>query len=141
MTAGGSRRPYSGMREIAPFCLPFAYPHRLCAHTGRFVGQRGLPIADVGEGEELGEVSPEPDSAIEDGVSVAETLVERRSGHFDPGHFVDRYEAGLRQIIEAKRRGMTPQVVEEHESTTVVDLMEALKRSLAEEGEAGRRTG
>lgn len=70
----------------------------------------------------------------EDQVAVAEALVGRKAGHFDPGHFVDRYQEGLRQIIQAKIEGETPPVIEEAGPGNVVNLMEALKRSLEQEG-------
>jgi DNA end-binding protein Ku len=68
-----------------------------------------------------------------DEVAVAEALVERRAGHFDPGRFVDRYQEGLRQIIEAKLQGQVPAAVEEPQPANVVNLMDVLKRSLASE--------
>lgn len=76
----------------------------------------------------------------EDQVAVAETLVTRKAGHFDPGHFVDRYQEGLRQIIQAKIEGETPPLIEEAEPGNVVNLMDALKRSLEQEG-AGAEAG
>lgn len=77
----------------------------------------------------------------EDEVAVAETLVNRKAGHFDPAGFVDRYQEGLRKIIEAKIAGEVPPVVEDVGPGNVVNLMEALKRSLDVEGKGAEAGG
>lgn len=71
----------------------------------------------------------------EDQVAVAEALVARKAGPFDPLHFVDRYQEGLRKIIDAKIQGQSPPSIEEQATGNVINLMEALKKSL--EVEAG----
>jgi hypothetical protein len=35
-------------------------------------------------------------------VAIAETIIKRRSGRFDPATFRDRYQEALRELIEAK---------------------------------------
>ena len=66
-------------------------------------------------------------------LAIARTIIERRTGKFDPGKFRDRYQEALRELIEAKMKGLPikPQVVAE--PAPVIDLMAALKRSLAQE--------
>ncbi|SEP47576.1 hypothetical protein SAMN02990966_06846 [Rhodospirillales bacterium URHD0017] len=58
-------------------------------------------------------------------------------GDFDPTRFVDRYEQALREVIARKREGM-PVVVaaDEVPETNVVNLMDALRRSLGDAGGA-----
>jgi DNA end-binding protein Ku len=75
---------------------------------------------------------PKPDSAMLD---IARKIIEQQAGKFDPSEFRDRYEDALRELIEEKRKGqpVRPQQVEASD-TNVVDLMEALKRSLGAEG-------
>jgi DNA end-binding protein Ku len=63
-------------------------------------------------------------------ISVAEKIIERQEGPFDPSKFVDRYEQALKQLIAAKERGHKPVAVEEPEDTNVIDLMSALRASL-----------
>ena len=41
-----------------------------------------------------------------DMVAIAETIIKRRSGHFDPATFRDRYQEALRELIEAKMKGL-----------------------------------
>ena len=69
-----------------------------------------------------------PDPAM---ISIAEKIIEQRQGPFDPRQFVDRYEEALRALIEAKKRGHKPAKVAERDDTNVVDLMAALRSSLA----------
>jgi DNA end-binding protein Ku len=68
-----------------------------------------------------------------DMVAIAETIIKRRSGHFDPATFRDRYQEALRELIEAKMKGLpvTPKPIAT--PAPVLDLMSALKRSLAQE--------
>lgn len=63
---------------------------------------------------------------------LALQLIESLATHFNPEQFHDTYRQSLRAMIEAKRKG--EQVVEaaHPKLAPVIDLMEALKRSLAE---------
>ena len=71
------------------------------------------------------------------------TIIRQRTGNFDPSTYRDRYQETLRELIEAKMKGLPikPQAVSA--PSPVIDLMVALKRSLAREGtseEPGART-
>jgi len=68
-----------------------------------------------------------------DMVAVAETIIKRRSGHFDPAAFHDRYQEALRELIEAKMKGLPVQPKQIAPPAAVHDLMAALKRSLEQE--------
>jgi DNA end-binding protein Ku len=73
-----------------------------------------------------------PDQAM---IAIAEKIIEQQAGPFDPSEFNDRYEDALRALIKEKEKGAGRKVkVEEPEDTNVVDLMEALRRSLGEKG-------
>ena len=73
-------------------------------------------------------------------VAIAEKIIEQQSGPFDPSEFKDRYEDALRALIEEKKKGKGRVVsVEEPEDTNVVDLMEALRRSLGQSGGERRK--
>src|ERR1700755_1825109 len=67
-----------------------------------------------------------------DMVAIAETIIKRRSGRFDPATFRDRYQDALRELIEAKMKGL-PIKPKQIAAPPVLDLMAALKRSLAQE--------
>jgi DNA end-binding protein Ku len=68
-----------------------------------------------------------------DMVAIAATIIRRRSGSFDPAMFRDRYQEALRDLIEAKIKGLPVRPKRIVSPPPVVDLMAALKRSLAQE--------
>jgi DNA end-binding protein Ku len=95
----------------------------------------GLVMSTLRAGDEVrpaefGKVKGEADP---DMVAIAETIIDRRAGAFDPAEFRDRYQDALRELVEAKTRGLAaaPRTVEE--PPKVINLMDALKRSLAQE--------
>jgi DNA end-binding protein Ku len=64
-------------------------------------------------------------------LSLAEELIERKTKPFDPRAFSDPYEAALRELIDAKMENRPPEEIEEPQiGAKVIDLMEALKRSV-----------
>ena len=69
-------------------------------------------------------------------VAIAAAIIRQRTGNFDPSTYRDRYQEALQQLIEAKMKGLTikPKVVPM--PLPVIDLMAALKRSLAEDPSA-----
>jgi DNA end-binding protein Ku len=68
-------------------------------------------------------------------VALAKQLIQRQTTTYDPSDLEDRYETRLRAMIDAKLRGEGIDVSEaaEPDRTNVVDLMAALKKSLAQE--------
>lgn len=69
-------------------------------------------------------------------VQLAERIIEQREGNFDPDEFADdRYQSALRQLVEQKIKGEKPVVPKVAERpSNVVNLMDALKKSLQESG-------
>ncbi len=64
-------------------------------------------------------------------IHLAEELIERKSGKFKPEAFRDEYVDALNELIEAKLADRPPEAIEEPtQSAQVIDLMEALKRSI-----------
>lgn len=76
--------------------------------------------------EGIAAAKPDPDM-----VAIALKIIEQRAKPFDPAQFVDRYEEALKALIEQKKKGHKAVSAEEPEDTNVVDLMEALRASLA----------
>jgi DNA end-binding protein Ku len=72
-----------------------------------------------------------------DMVAIAETIIQRRAGAFDPETFRDRYQDALRELVEAKTKGLARPAREVEEPPKVINLMEALKRSLAQDQDDG----
>jgi DNA end-binding protein Ku len=63
-------------------------------------------------------------------VDIAQELIARNAGHFEPDAFTDRYEEALVGMLTAKQAGQSFAVPETPEPGNVVDIMDALKRSL-----------
>jgi len=78
-----------------------------------------------------------PDKEMTD---IALKIVEQKEGPFDPGQFVDRYEQSLKQLIREKQKGHKPVRAAEPEDTNVIDLMQALKKSLNAKGSAPKKS-
>ncbi|HWU54603.1 MAG TPA: Ku protein, partial [Rhizomicrobium sp.] len=55
-------------------------------------------------------------------------------GDFEPEKFEDRYETALRELIRRKEKGEKLVTAEPVEEDNVIDLMEALKKSLKSKG-------
>ncbi|HAF09734.1 MAG TPA: Ku protein [Chloroflexi bacterium] len=79
-------------------------------------------------------------------LKMAESLVEMMAMRFDPSEFRDEYKQAFEQIVDAKVKGREDLVEapEAEAETTVIDLMSALKASVAkakEEEKKGGRAG
>ncbi|HEY3146446.1 MAG TPA: Ku protein [Dongiaceae bacterium] len=70
----------------------------------------------------------------EDMMGIAEVIIDRKSGHFQPDKFSDRYEEAVVSLLRAKQAGQTFAVPESPAPSKVVNIMDALKRSLEAEG-------
>jgi DNA end-binding protein Ku len=64
-------------------------------------------------------------------LSLARQLVNNLTLPFDPGKFVDHYQNALLEIVKAKIEGSEPVLVQKAEHGKVINLMDALKQSLA----------
>ena len=64
-------------------------------------------------------------------LEMAQTLIENLTAEWDPTEFKDDYREALLRIVEAKINGEEIEVVEPEPTAKVVDLMDALKASVA----------
>jgi DNA end-binding protein Ku len=66
-------------------------------------------------------------------LAMAESLIESMTGEFDPDLYHDEYRQALEKVIEAKIEGreVVEQPVQEEDTGSVVDLMAALRASVA----------
>jgi DNA end-binding protein Ku len=64
-------------------------------------------------------------------LEMARQLIDSLAGEWSPDSFTDEYREGLLQIVEAKLNGQEIEVVAAEPTAKVVDLMEALKASVA----------
>jgi DNA end-binding protein Ku len=87
---------------------------------------------DIVAAKDVGGITnlPKPNRRMLD---IAETIIEQHAGRFDPSRFKDRYEDAVRDLIAHKQKGrkVTTAPQPARAEGNVVDLMEALRRSLA----------
>ncbi len=114
---------------------------RICALE---IEAAGLLLTTLRTSEEVRDAAsfsdpalPRPDPRMLD---IAGKIIEQQAGDFDPSEFTDRYEDALRALIEDKRKGhkVRPSAVPARDDK-VVDLMEALRRSLGGRTAPARR--
>lgn len=65
---------------------------------------------------------------------IAEQIIAQQEGPFDPAEFTDRYEEALKELIRKKEKGEKITAEPPPEDTNVIDLMEALRKSLKAKG-------
>jgi len=65
-----------------------------------------------------------------DMLDLAEHIVNQKSGNFKPDKFEDQYETALIDLINQKRAGKPIRPKERPRGENVIDLMDALKRSV-----------
>lgn len=106
----------------------------------------GLLVETLRYADEVREAEPlfadiTDDTADPDLLEVATALIDRKTAPFKAESFKDNYSIALREMIEAKRANRkTPRVSTDGTPSAstgnVIDLMDALKQSLAKSGTA-----
>jgi DNA end-binding protein Ku len=71
-----------------------------------------------------------------DMLDLARHIVEQKSAAFEPEQFDDRYESALIDLINQKRNGLPAAKAAPKTTGNVINLMDALKKSLANEKQA-----
>jgi DNA end-binding protein Ku len=72
-------------------------------------------------------------------IEIARKIIEQQEGAFEPEKFHDRYETALRDLIRRKEKGEKLVTAEPVEDDNVIDLMEALRKSLKHKGATAKR--
>ena len=92
---------------------------------------------------EIGNHKPDPDL-----LDLAATLIEKKTGEFDPSEFHNRYVDALKNLIKEKQRKKGEKVIQDPDAdappsrgSNVIDLMAALKKSLGDGGGANDNKG
>ena len=107
-------------REYVVLVRP--HDNGLTLHTMYFADEvRSLP--EYGRQDEV-KVKPEE-------IKLAKQLVESLAGDFDPKKYHDEYKEQLKALLDAKLRGQEVTVAAQPQLAPVIDMMEALKASLA----------
>ena len=71
--------------------------------------------------------------------SSPRTSWRRKAGHFDPEKFEDHYEDALKDLLKKKQYGQKIEAPREREPAKVVNLMDALRRTVETERGGGER--
>jgi len=97
------------------------HDHGLTLHTLYFADE----VREIPEYGRAGvEVKPEE-------VKLAKELVENLSTHFKAEKYHDEYKAKLKQLLKARAKGKKVPAVTERKLAPVIDMMDALKKSLS----------
>jgi DNA end-binding protein Ku len=70
-------------------------------------------------------------------LELATHIIDKMTGKFVPEEFEDRYENALIELIRSKQKGMPVKPQPTHRQTNVINLMDALKRSVEGVGAKG----
>jgi len=69
---------------------------------------------------------------------LAAHIIEGKTAHFDPKMFEDRYENALIELVRSKQEGHTAKPVSSPRPSNVVNLMDALRKSIEAEKPAAK---
>jgi DNA end-binding protein Ku len=115
-------------REYTVFLRP--YDHGIAIHTMYFANEiREAPGYGKTDGIKL---NPKE-------IKLAEQLVDSLSEEFDIKKYHDEFETRLRALIAAKEKGREVAAIPQPKRAPVIDMMTALKKSLAKSGAAAHR--
>jgi DNA end-binding protein Ku len=95
--------------------------------------------AEIRSIDAIDELQTVPTEVKPDEVKLARQVIGAFEGEIDLASFRDEYKDGLREIIDAKVSGQEVVAREEEPASNVVNLMEALRRSLDAAGTAKGR--
>jgi DNA end-binding protein Ku len=148
----GGERAYALLREairesgrigIAKFILRDA--QHLCAVEAI---EDAIVLTVMRFADELADIKqfdfPAAEGVRKTELDMAKALVNSLAAEWDPAKYTDQYRENLLRIIQAKVKGKEVELEpsEEPRQAEVIDLMERLRRSLAQSGGgAGRRHG
>ena len=75
-----------------------------------------------------------------DMLELATHIVDSKTGDFEPAKFADQYEDAVRELLKKKQEGVKIEVPHEREPAKVINLMDALRKSVeAERAGAGAK--
>jgi DNA end-binding protein Ku len=107
-------------REYTVFLRP--RKHGLTLHT-TFYSDEIASVAEYGKHEDT-KLNPQE-------VKLAEQLVQSLAADFNPKEYRDEFQVRLNELIEAKLKGRSVAAAPEAPRAPVIDIMQALKKSLA----------
>jgi DNA end-binding protein Ku len=99
---------------------------------------KGLLATSLRDGNEVRQADAYfedvPDVTLSDEmIDLAPHIIERKQAPFDPARFNDRYEDAMAELIKSKQAGIPLQSEPAPRQTNVINLMDALRRSIAQD--------
>jgi DNA end-binding protein Ku len=80
-----------------------------------------------------------PDEKVpKDMLDLAKHIVDTKAGHFKPAAFQDHYENALKDLLKKKQHGEKIEAPKQREPAKVINLMDALRRSVTAESNPRR---
>ena len=79
------------------------------------------------------------EKVTKDMLELASHIVKTKTGHFDPKRFEDHYEDALKELLRKKQLGEKIETPRERTPAKVINLMDALRRSIDTERHAPAR--
>jgi non-homologous end joining protein Ku len=70
-------------------------------------------------------------------VELATHIVDTKKAHFEPQKFEDQYGDAVKELLKKKQSGQKIEAPREREPAKVINLMDALRRSVETEGGSG----
>jgi DNA end-binding protein Ku len=133
--AGIGKIAFGGREHIMAITAAPGGQLGMMAYTMRYQEELRKPAEYFGD---IKKVAVDKDS-----LELAETLIKKRTAKFDPTKFTDGYEAALKELVEAKIKHLPipKDEVIEPKRGQVINLMDALRKSVQGGGEAAPATG
>src|ERR1700678_4556707 len=133
----GGEKPYSLLFEALKETKYYAVA-KIAMHNREHIvvvrpGERGMILHTMYYEDEVRrteEFRTDTSKVTEREMNLAKMLVESLAAEFEPGKYHDTYRTNLRQMIEAKVEGHKVVETPEPHIAPVIDIMEALKKSL-----------
>jgi DNA end-binding protein Ku len=116
-------------REYTVFIRP--RNHGITVHT-MYVQNEIREVQGYGEKPKNPHIKPQE-------IELAEQLIETLSEDFNPAKYHDTFQERLRALVEAKQKGKTFTERPAARQAQVIDMMDALKKSLRETERAGKQ--
>jgi len=91
-------------------------------------------VAEYGQSDKSAEPKPQEKK-------LAEQLIESLAAKFEPEKYKDQYQDSMRGLIEAKQQGQEVAEAPHPKLAPVIDLMEALKKSIADKQPSAATSG
>ncbi len=132
--AGLGEAAFSGREHLIALMPPLDPKSRgLMAYTMRYDAELRDPADYFSDIKEV--------DIDKDQLALAKELIRRNTAKFDPSRFVDDYEVALRQLIDAKvEHQPIPQEEKAPKRAKVINLMDALRKSVGEREDTGSHT-